>query len=77
MTAAPEDANAQLYQALMHRKQQEQQRVKRILSDTQSITEAMMQKQRDAQQSRLVISAVGEQYVNNARWANFCFLSVF
>jgi hypothetical protein len=66
--AGSEDANAQLYQALMRHKQQEQQRVKRILHDTQSTSEAMIQKQRDAQQSRLVVSAVGEQYVNNARY---------
>ena len=66
--AAPEDANSQLYQALMRHKQLEQQRIKRVLSDTQSITEAMLQKQKEAQQSRLVVSAIGEQYVNNARY---------
>lgn len=63
-----EDANSQLYQALMLHKQQEQQRIKSVLSDTQSISDAMLQKQREAQQSRLVVSAIGDQYVNNARY---------
>jgi hypothetical protein len=66
-TSSSEDANAQLYQALMLHKQQEQQRVQRVLKDNQSITEAMLQKRKEAQQSRLVVSAIGEQYVNNAR----------
>lgn len=63
-----EDANSLLYQALMKHKQLEQQRVTSILRDTRCITDAMLQKQKDAQQSRLVVSAVGEQYVNNARY---------
>ena len=66
--SSTEDANSQLYQALMLHKQQEQQRIKRVMSDNQSITEAMLQKQKEAQQSRLVVSAIGEQYVNNARY---------
>ena len=72
-TAPSEEANAQLYQALMRHKQLEQQKVRRILSDTQSITEAMIQKQREAQQSKLVVSAIGEQYVNNARYLTLIF----
>ena len=62
------DANDLLYQALMQRKQLEQQRVSTILRDARVITDAMVQKQRDAQQSRLVVSAVGDQYVSNARY---------
>lgn len=61
-------ANDLLYQALMQRKQLEQQRVSAILHDSRVITDAMLQKQRDAQQSRLVVSAVGNQYVSNARY---------
>ena len=62
------EANDLLYQALMQRKQLEQQRVSTILRDARVITDAMVQKQRDAQQSRLVVSAVGDQYVSNARY---------
>lgn len=67
-SAAAEDANDLLYQALLQRKQLEQQRVSTILRDTRVITDAMVQKQRDAQQSKLVVSAVGDQYVSNARY---------
>ena len=62
------DANAQLYQALMQRKQKEQQMVSNILHDARVITDAMMQKQRDAQVSQVVVSAVGDQYVTNERY---------
>ena len=62
------DANAQLYQALMQHKQKEQQMVRCILRDARLITDAMVQKQRDAQLSQVVVSAVGDQYVTNARY---------
>ena len=63
-----EDANALLYQAIMQHKQLEQQRVTSILRDTRVITDAMMQKQREAQHASLVVSAVGDQYVTNDRY---------
>lgn len=66
--AVAEDANDLLYQALLQKKQLEQQRVNTILRDARVITDAMVQKQRDAQQSKLVVSAVGDQYVSNARY---------
>ena len=68
MNESTEDANAQLYEALLKRKQMEQQHIRKVLSETQSMTEAMLQKQRASQQSKLVVSAIGEQYVNNARY---------
>jgi Fe-S cluster assembly scaffold protein SufB len=52
----------------MQHKQKEQQMVSCILRDARIITDAMVQKQRDAQQSQLVVSAVGDQYVTNARY---------
>lgn len=66
--AAAADANAQLYQALRQHMQKEHQIVSCILRDTRIITDAMMQKQRDAQQSQVVVSAVGDQYMTNARY---------
>lgn len=69
--AEAEDANDLLYHALLQRKQLEQQRVSAILHDTRIITDAMVQKQREAQQSKLVVSAAGmgeQQYVSNARY---------
>ena len=61
----------------MQRKQLEQQRVTTILRDARVITDAMVQKQRDAQQSKLVVSATGDQYVSNARYVLFfCVLSL-
>lgn len=65
---ATTDANVQLYQALMQHKQKEQQMVSCILRDARLITDAMVQKQRDAQLSQVVVSAVGDQYVTNARY---------
>jgi hypothetical protein len=65
--AAAEDTNDMLYKALMQHKRMEQQRVSSLMSDTRTISEAILRKQREAQQAKLVVSATA-QYATNAKY---------
>ncbi len=68
VAAAVEDTNDMLYKALMHHKRMEQQRVSSLMSNTRTISEAILRKQMEAQQAKLVVSATA-QYATNAKSA--------
>lgn len=65
--AAAEEANDLLYKALMQHKKVEQQRATAFMSDTRTITEAMLRKQLEAQNTKLAVSA-STQYATNAKY---------
>jgi hypothetical protein len=56
-----------LYKALMNYKRMEQQRVSSLVSDTRTITEAMLRKQAEAQVTKLAVSA-SSQYATNEKY---------
>ena len=65
--APTEEANDMIYKAIMHHKKMEQQRVQALMSDTRTITEAMLRKQVEAQSTKLAVAA-NTQYATNAKY---------
>ena len=62
-----EESNDALYKAIMNYKRMEQQRTSSLISDTKTITEAILRKQAEAKNARNVISAC-TQYATNAKY---------
>ncbi len=62
-----EEANDVLYKAIMQHKRMEQQRATSMMSDTKTITEAILRKQAEAKNARSVVAAC-TQYATNAKY---------
>ncbi len=63
-----EEANDMIYKAIMQYKKMEQQRATALMSDTRTITEAILRKQVEAQSTKLAVSA-NTQYATNAKYS--------
>jgi hypothetical protein len=67
-TEAPtEEANDLIYKTIMQYKKMEQQRAHALMSDTRTITEAILRKQVEAQSTKLAVAA-NTQYATNAKY---------
>jgi hypothetical protein len=62
-----EESNDALYKAIMNYKRMEQQRARSLISDTKTITEAILRKQAEARNARNVITAC-TSYATNAKY---------